>query len=95
MLLPYRDFVAPPTNPAGLPLSAIAVTRIHAAVGAAALILGLFVTLRANGLMPRPLRFNNYKAFMRVSYALYMLASLIGLFVYITWFVGNPSPPSY
>ncbi len=95
MILPYRDFVAPPTNPAGLPLSAIAVTRIHAAVGAAALILGLFVTLRANGLMPRPLRFNNYKAFMRVSYALYMLASLIGLFVYITWFVGNPSPPSY
>lgn len=95
MVLPYRDFVAPAANPAGLPLSAIATTRIHAAVGAAALVFGLFVTLRANGLMPKSLRFNNYKAFMRVSYALYMLASLIGLFVYITWFVGNPSPPSY
>lgn len=95
MVLPFRDFVAPPDNPAGLPLSAIATTRIHAAVGTAALVFGLFVTLRANKLMPKFLQFNNYKAFMRVAYALYMLATLIGLFVYITWFVGNPTPPSY
>ncbi len=95
MVLPFRDFVAPASNPAGLPLSAIATTRIHAAVGFAALVFGLFVTLRANKLMPKFLRFNNYKAFMRVAYALYMLATLIGLFVYITWFVGNPNPPSY
>ena len=95
MVLPFRDFVAPATNPAGLPLSAIATTRIHAAVGTIALVFGLFVTLRANNLMPRFLRFNNYKAYMRVAYLLYMLASLIGLFVYITWFVGNPSPPLY
>jgi uncharacterized membrane protein YozB (DUF420 family) len=95
MILPYRDFVAAPNNPGLLPLSAIATTRIHAAVGALALVFGLFVTLRANKLMPKFLRFNNYKAFMRVAYALYMLATLIGLFVYITWFVGNPSPPSY
>ncbi len=95
MILPFRDFVAPASNPGGLPLSAIATTRIHAGVGFAALIFGLFVTLRANRLMPRFLRFKNYKAFMRISYALYMLATLIGLFVYITWFVGNPAPPSY
>lgn len=95
MVLPFRDFVAPPENPGGLPLSAIVTTRIHAAVGATALIFGLFVTLRGNGLMIKPLRFNNYKAFMRVAYVLYMTATLIGLFVYITWFVGNPSPPSY
>lgn len=95
MILPFRDFVAPASNPAGLPLSAIATTRIHAAVGFTALVFGLFVTLRANKLMPTFLRFNNYKAFMRVAYVLYLLASLIGLFVYITWFVGNPNPPSY
>lgn len=95
MVLPFRDFVAPPDNPGGLPLSAIATTRIHAAVGSAALVFGLFVVLRGNGLMIKPLRFNNYKAFMRVSYVLYMTATLIGLFVYITWFVGNPNPPSY
>lgn len=95
MVLPFRDFVAPSSNPAGLPLSAIATTRIHAAVGTLALVFGLYVTFRANKLMPKFLRFNNYKAFMRVSYALYMLATLIGLFVYITWFIGNPTPPTY
>ncbi len=95
MVLPYRDFVAPPNNPAMLPLSAIATTRIHAAVGATAFLFGIFVMLRGNGLMIKPLQFSNYRVFMRVSYILYMTASLIGLFVYITWFVGNPTPPSY
>ena len=95
MVLPFRDFVASPTNPGGLPESALMTTKIHAAVGFSALVLGVFVVLRANGLMPKFLQFNNYKLFMRVSYVLYMLASLIGLFVYITWFVGNPSPPTY
>ena len=95
MILPFRDFVAPADNPGGLSDTAIFTTRIHAAVGFTALIFGLFVTLRGNGLMPKFLQFDNYKAFMRVAYALYMLATLIGLFVYITWFVGNPTPPSY
>jgi uncharacterized membrane protein YozB (DUF420 family) len=95
MILPFFDFVAPPDNPAELPLSALLTTRIHATVGFTALVFGLFVVLRANKLMPKALRFNNYKLFMRVSYLLYMLATLIGLFVYITWFVGNPNPPTY
>ncbi len=95
MILPFRDFVAPADNPGMLPQSAILTTRIHAAVGFSALVFGLFVTLRGNGLVPKFLQFSNYKAFMRVAYVLYMTASLIGLFVYITWFVGNPTPPSY
>ena len=95
MILPFRDFVAPADNPGGLPQTAILVTRIHAAAGASALLFGLFVTLRGNGLVPKFMQFNNYKAFMRVAYALYMLATLIGIFVYSTWFVGNPNPPSY
>ena len=78
-----------------LPESALLTTRIHAVAGFAALVFGLFVTLRGNGLVPKFLQFNNYKAFMRVAYVLYMTATLIGLFVYITWFVGNPNPPAY
>jgi uncharacterized membrane protein YozB (DUF420 family) len=63
------------------------VTTIHAGVGAIGLLLGLFVVLRTNGLMPKPLRFRHYKPFMRTSYALYMLATLIGVGVYIEAFV--------
>jgi uncharacterized membrane protein YozB (DUF420 family) len=94
MVLPFRDFVAPGV-PDRLGERFIAVTTLHAAVGATALVLGIFVVLRANGLMPKPLRFRNYKAVMRVSYTLYLLATLIGIVVYLTWFVGNPNPPVY
>ena len=95
MILPFRDFVAPPDNPANLPGNALLVTRVHALFGTVTLLFGLFVMLRGNGLVPSFLRFNNYKAFMRVAYSLYMITTLIGVFVYITWFVGNPNPPSY
>lgn len=95
MILPFRDFVMPPDNPASLPQSALWTTRFHAIIGSAALIFGLFVVLRGNGLVPKFMQFNDYKAFMRVAYALYMLATLFGIGVYITWFVGNPTPPTY
>jgi uncharacterized membrane protein YozB (DUF420 family) len=94
MILPFRDFVAPGV-PDRLNERFYAVTALHAAVGASALVLSLFVILRANGLMLKPLRFSNYKLVMRVSYALYLLATLIGVLVYLTWFVGNPNPPVY
>jgi uncharacterized membrane protein YozB (DUF420 family) len=94
MILPYRDFVAP-----GLPQRInerfYFVTTLHALLGFSALVLGIFVTLRGNGLMIKPLRFNNYKLFMRISYGLYMLATLVGIWVYFTWFVNNPNPPVY
>ncbi|UCC52701.1 MAG: hypothetical protein JSV68_01790 [Anaerolineaceae bacterium] len=94
MILPYRDFVAP-----GLPQRInerfYFVTTLHALLGFSALVLGIFVTLRGNGLMIKPLHFNNYKLFMRISYGLYMLATLVGIWVYFTWFVNNPNPPVY
>lgn len=95
MILPYRDFVAPAAETSPLPLSAVVTTRIHGLVGTTALIFGVFVMLRGNRLVPKFLRFSNYKAFMRTAYILYMVATLIGVFVYITWFVGNPTPPSF
>ena len=94
MLLPFRDFVAP-----GLPGQAgepfYAISAIHGLIGASGLLLGAFVVLRANGLVPKPLRFSNYRLFMRVSYTLYMLATVLGVLVYLTWFVWSASPPSY
>ena len=48
---------------------------------------GIFVVLRANGLVPERLRFKNYKLFMRSAYALYSLATAMGLVVYIAVYV--------
>ncbi len=64
-----------------------AVTTVHAIIGAIGLLLGIFVVLRGNGLVPKALRFKNYKLFMRTSYALYMLATLLGVAVYVLTFV--------
>jgi uncharacterized membrane protein YozB (DUF420 family) len=63
------------------------VTTVHAIVGMIALLFGLFVVLRANKLVPKGLRFKNYKLFMRTSYSLYMLATFIGVIVYLEVYV--------
>ena len=64
-----------------------ALTTVHAVVGLVGMLLGVFIVLRANKLVPKALRFKNYKLFMRTSYALYMLATFLGVIVYITVYV--------
>lgn len=64
-----------------------AVTTLHAIIGTIGLVFGVFVALRGNELMPKKLRFNNYKLFMRWAYALYMLSTIGGVVLYITIFV--------
>jgi len=64
-----------------------AVTTVHALVGLVGLVLGVFIVLRGNQLVPKALRFSNYKPFMRTAYALYMLATLLGVVVYILVYV--------
>lgn len=63
------------------------ITTLHAFVGTCGLVLGLFVVLRGNGLVPEALRFKAYKPYMRAAYVLYMLATLIGVIVYLEAFV--------
>jgi uncharacterized membrane protein YozB (DUF420 family) len=94
MVLPFRDFIIRDTI-GPQPHYFYIITTLHATIGTIALIFGVFVALRGNKLVPKFLRFNNYKGFMRTSYALYMLASAIGVWVYITWFVNIPNPPHY
>jgi uncharacterized membrane protein YozB (DUF420 family) len=93
-IVPFMEGVSPGL-PARIAEGFFAVTTVHAGVGATALIFGVFVALRGNGLVPSFLQFDNYKGFMRVAYGLYMLATLLGIIVYIVWFVTNPNPPSY
>lgn len=76
-----------PGIPAKLLEGSYGVTTLHAFVGMLGLVLGIFVVLRGNELVPQGLRFMKYKPFMRTSYALYMLATFIGVIVYIEAFV--------
>lgn len=96
MVLPFRDFVVRDFLGIRPPIFYY-VTSIHAFIGFFGVSFGLFVVLRANNLelIPRAVRFNNYKLFMRISYGLYMLATLVGVWVYLTWFVTIPNPPTF
>jgi uncharacterized membrane protein YozB (DUF420 family) len=82
LMIPLLLSVDPSEN-VDLPPSAFLYMTGHEVVGAAALIFGLFVVLRGNGLVPARLRFNNYKPYMRWAYGLYMAATLIGVAVYM------------
>jgi len=78
-----------PEIPAKLGEGSYAITTVHAVVGAIGLVLGLFVVLRGNELVPQALRFTNYKPFMRWSYALYMLGTVMGVIVYVVLYRGG------
>jgi len=72
-----------PGIPAKLLEGSYGVTTVHAVIGTLGLLLGVYVVLSANGLLPARLRFHNYKPFMRTSYAIYMIATVIGVVVYV------------
>ena len=76
-----------PGIPAKLLTGDYAVTTVHALVGTIGLLLGIFVALRGNKLVPKALRFNNYKLFMRTTYIVYMVATLLGVSVYVLAFI--------
>ena len=67
---------------------------IHGLLGVGAFLFGTFVMLRGNKLVPRALRFSNYKLFMRTAYTLYIAVTLLGIWVYATWYVTSPEPAS-
>jgi uncharacterized membrane protein YozB (DUF420 family) len=94
MILPYRDYII---RDSGGPRPGYFywITSLHALLGAVAIPFGLFVTLRGNGLVPQALKFKNYKLFMRTAYSMYILTALVGVLVYLTWFVWIPNSVVY
>lgn len=86
MVSSYVIFILPGI-PARLGEGSYGITTVHALVGLVSLILGVYVVLVGNSLLPAKLRFTNYKPVMRVTYALYMLATVLGVVVYIVVFV--------
>ena len=66
-----------------------AVTTGHALIGMAAVLLGVWVVLCASELAPRRWRFSEFKCIMRISYLLYMLATVGGVVVYVVVYGGG------
>jgi len=89
MIGSYWTYILPGI-PQKLGEGSYALTSFHALVGLASMVLGVFVVLRGHNLVPKKLRFRNYKLFMRTTYILYMLATLLGVIVYVYVFIGNP-----
>ena len=65
------------------------VAIIHAALGVTAELLGLYIVIVAGTkLLPRRLRFNNWKWWMRAELVLWMIVLLSGVGTYCAWYVA-------
>ena len=76
-----------PAIPARLDQGAYVVATVHAAVGIAAVVFGVYVILRGNELVPRAWRFSDYKPYMRGAYAGYLAGTLTGVILYVVAYV--------
>jgi len=65
------------------------VAIIHASLGVTAELLGLYIVIVAGTkLLPRRLRFNNWKSWMRTELVLWMIVLLSGVGTYCAWYVA-------
>ena len=73
--------------PAGLRELYYAVATAHAALGAAAELLGLYIVLvAATNIVPQRLRFQRWKVWMRTELALWWAVVLLGVGTYYVWY---------
>jgi uncharacterized membrane protein YozB (DUF420 family) len=75
-----------PGLPGGLGNPYYSVATLHATLGAIAQLLGLYIVLRAGtNLLPKLLRFQNYKLWMRTELALWWAVIILGVVTYVVW----------
>lgn len=72
-----------------------ALPAIHAALGSAAELLGLYVVLVATGVrfVPLGIRFHNYRAWMRVTLFFWWIVIGLGVVTYVVWYMVDTAPP--
>jgi hypothetical protein len=63
------------------------VALAHGVVGILAILSGLFLVLRMNRLLPKPLMISWWKRLMRISYALYWVVGVLGVAIYFLFYV--------
>ena len=82
MIRSYWLYVRPDL-PGNLSKSIDALTTVHAVAGLIGVVLGLFVIIRANQLTARGESVGRYKGWMRAAYVVYLLATVLGVWVYL------------
>jgi uncharacterized membrane protein YozB (DUF420 family) len=88
----FQQQVLPPL-PEHLGERYYAVAVIHAVLGGAAELLGLYIALVAGtNLLPQRLRFHRWKLWMRVELALWWVIIFTGVAVYLLWYQAAGSP---
>ncbi|HEX4824287.1 MAG TPA: DUF420 domain-containing protein [Candidatus Polarisedimenticolaceae bacterium] len=76
-----------PRLPAGLDRRYFAVATVHALLGAVAEMLGLYIVLVAGTkIVPKRLRFTNWKRWMRFELGLWWVVILTGVLTYAWWY---------
>lgn len=86
IMLPSFRLGVLPGLPAELDKPFYFVATLHAALGSVAELLGLYIVLRAGtNWLPRALRFENYKLWMRTELALWWTVILLGVATYYVW----------
>ena len=78
-----------PALPKGLHKWYYAATTIHALLGAAAELLGLYIVIVAGTrVVPQSMRFRNWKRWMRTELVLWSIVLLTGVGTYYSWYVA-------
>jgi uncharacterized membrane protein YozB (DUF420 family) len=88
MIMPFLTAILPGI-PGKLLEGSYGITTVHALTGSISMIFGIYVVLSANKLLPRRMRFKNYKLFMSTSLLLYLFTALLGIAVYLIVFIGG------
>lgn len=82
MIRSYWLYVRPDL-PGNLSRSIDLLTTVHAVAGLVGVVLGLFVVIRASQLTARGESVARYKNWMRAAYVVYLLATVLGVWVYV------------
>ena len=72
-----------PGLPGNLSKTVDAVTTVHAIVGLIGVIIGMVVMIHANQMEARGEDLRHFKIYMRIAYVVYLLATALGIWVYI------------
>jgi uncharacterized membrane protein YozB (DUF420 family) len=78
-----------PTFPRVLHRAYFAAPLVHAALGMAAELLGLYIILVAGtNVLPAWLRFRNWKRWMRAEFVLWLIVVISGMGTYYAWYIA-------